>query len=80
MKMTEGFVDFSKSQTGRKWYGSAWSPHKALLFHIVTNDYYSSKKTPCVIFFLATCDTKFIFRDVHVKLQACPVSVLPKAA
>ena len=24
--MTEGFIDFSKSQTGRKWYGIAWSP------------------------------------------------------
>jgi hypothetical protein len=52
--MTKGFVHFSRSHTGRKRYGSAWSPHKALLFYIVTKDYYSSKKTTLYHFFLAT--------------------------
>jgi len=68
MKMTKGSVDFSRSHRGRKSYGSAWSAHKALLFYIVTNDYYSSKNTLYNF-------TKLILRDVPVKLQACPVYV-----
>jgi len=53
MKMTKGSVDFSRSHTGGKKYGNAWSSHKALLFYIVTN-IITRQKTTCNFFFLST--------------------------